>query len=86
MKSLVKLIMPVAAFMLASAGAIGSATFDSDSAAVPVQGWKRIAPNVCSPTKVCNNESQALCYDGSNQMFSKPTQTSDCTGILYHKP
>ncbi len=87
MKSfVVKMILPVAAFMLASAGAVSTANSGADSSTVLVQGWKRIAPNVCQPVKLCNNVSTALCYNGTDQMFSRPTPDSDCTGILYHKP
>ena len=83
--SVLKIIMPVAAFMLASAGAIGTSKTGAKDA-VAVQGWKRIAPTSCTPVKICNNQSQARCYNGNDQMFERLTPTSDCTGILYHKP
>lgn len=86
MKSFVKMILPVAAFALASAGAVGTGNSGTESGSGLVQGWKRIAPKNCVATKECNNETQALCFNGADQMYSRPTPTSDCTGILFHRP
>jgi hypothetical protein len=87
MKSLVlKAMMPVAAFVLASAGAIGTNNVSTDSKGTAVQGWKRIAPFNCEAKKVCNNLSSVICVDGVDQMYAKPTPTSDCEQLLTHRP
>ena len=86
MKSLfVKALMPVAAFMLASAGAISTSTSDATPQAT-VQGWKRISAFNCTATKVCNQIGTAICVNGVDQMYGKATPTSDCTQLLTHRP
>jgi hypothetical protein len=84
---LVKSFLPVAAFMLASAGAVStsnSTTSSTDSAAQ--QGFRRIAPFNCQPVKMCNNVSDVVCKDGGGQqLFGKSSPASDCTLILTHQ-
>lgn len=87
MKTLViKSMLPVAAFMLASAGAISTSNSSNESAGTAVQGWKRTAPFTCEQKKICNNLGIVLCVDGVDQMYAKPTPTSDCTELLTHRP
>lgn len=83
---LVKSFLPVAAFMLASAGAVSTSnSVTSSTTSAPQQGFKRIAPLNCQPVKMCNNVSDVLCTDGGQQLFGKATPTSDCTLILTHR-
>jgi len=83
----IKLLLPVVAFALASAGAVSTSDSNKVSETVSVQGWNRIAPFDCEPVRECNNISEVLCVDGSNnQMYGKPTASSDCTELLTHQP
>lgn len=75
----------MAAFVLASAGALSTKT-DSDSTSTIVQGWKRNAAFSCVQKRTCNNIETILCKDGVDQMYAKPTVDSDCTQLLTHKP
>lgn len=87
MKSLlVKSMLPVAAFILASAGAVSTNSSNTESRGTAVQGWKRIAPFNCQPKKICNNLGTVLCVDGTDQMYGKATPASDCTELLNHRP
>ena len=86
MKSFVmKLVLPAAAFVLASAGAVSTSS-KSEGSLVDVQGWKRTAPFACTQARLCNNLSSAICMDGTDQVYAKATPTSDCTQILTHRP
>lgn len=89
MKSLVvKVMMPVAAFILASAGAIGTnaSKADSKSSSTLVQGWKRISAFDCAPRRTCNNIENVICKDGIDNMYARPTLDDDCSQLLTHKP
>lgn len=87
MKSLaIKMMFPVVAFVLASAGAVSTNHSTTKSESAGVQGWKRTAPFNCQAQKICNNEGSILCVDGTDQMYAKPSPTSDCTALLTHKP
>lgn len=87
MKSLaIKMMFPVVAFVLASAGAVGTNESSTTTAMAGVQGFKRTAPFSCQPLKICNNIGNILCVDGTDQMYAKPSPTSDCTALLTHKP
>jgi hypothetical protein len=86
MKSLsIKLMLPVVAFVLASAGAVSTSGSTAKSALAPIQGWKRTAPFQCSAVRDCNNETGPVCMNGADQLYGKATPTSDCTLILTHK-
>ncbi len=83
---LVKSFLPFAAFMLASAGAVGTTSSKTAStASAAQQGFVRLAPFNCLPIKMCNNVSDILCTDGGQQLFGKSSPTSDCTLILTHR-
>lgn len=87
MKSLaIKMMFPVVAFVLASAGAVSTSDSTTKSEIASVQGFKRTAPFNCQPQKICNNIGTVLCVDGTDQMYAKPSPASDCTEILTHKP
>ncbi|WP_333696420.1 DUF6520 family protein [Flavobacterium sp.] len=83
-----QLLLPVAAFVLASAGAVSSSQMtQSSKATTTVQGWNRISPFNCVPVRECNNISDVLCKDASgNQMYGKLSEFSDCTELLTHQP
>lgn len=85
MKNLsVKMIMPVVAFMLASAGAIGtSGVNDSKGTGAAIQGWQRIAPGQCTELRMCNNIGTTICTLSGTQAFAKVG--NDCVQVLYHK-
>ena len=78
--------MPVAAFVLASAGTLSNNAAETKSSLAPVQGWKRIAAFNCVQKRECNNLETIVCKDGIDNMYSKPTSDSDCTQLLTHKP
>lgn len=87
MKSLaIKMMFPVVAFVLASAGAVSTNGSSTAATSAGVQGWKRTAPFNCQPQKICNNIGVVLCVDGADQMYAKPSPTADCTALLTHKP
>ncbi|NDP27740.1 MAG: hypothetical protein GZ087_09990 [Flavobacterium sp.] len=85
MKNLVKVIIPVAAFMLASAGAVSTNVNSSTkSTAVAIQGWNRISPNEpCTELRMCNNVGSTICTLSGVQAFEKVG--ANCTKELYHK-
>ncbi len=84
MKSkILSLILPVAAFMLASAGAVGTSMSDSqESAGTPAQGWSRNAQNHCLVQTKCQLEVGPICTVGGAvaKGMSAPNQ---CTIDLY---
>lgn len=82
-----KVLMPVFAFFLASAGAISTTSSSGSTETAAVQGWKRISAFNCQQVKQCNNISEALCKDSDgSQMYGKLSQSSDCTQLLTHQP
>jgi len=82
-----KVWMPVAAFLLASAGAVGTGNSVKRDNSTTVQGWNRIAPFNCVEGVECNNISEAVCVDvANNQMYGKLSEFSDCTELLTHEP
>ncbi|EIA07299.1 DUF6520 family protein [Flavobacterium aquidurense] len=85
MKNLVKVIMPVAAFMLASAGAVSTNGANSTkNATVAIQGWNRVSPNApCTELRMCNNVGSTICTLSGVQAFEKVG--ANCTKELYHK-
>ncbi len=82
---LIKSILPVAAFMLASAGAVNNSSSTTESATASEPGFRRIAPFNCQLVKMCNNVGDILCNDGGGILYGKITPTSDCTKILTHR-
>lgn len=84
---LIKAMLPVAAFALASAGAVSTKHNDAPTdKLVTVQGWKRTAAFQCTAVKECNQIGSVLCFSGTDQMYGKPNDLSDCTDILTHRP
>ena len=82
--SLVKMILPVAAFVLASAGAVATKTAGSNSKVIDTNGWARLSEgSPCQYVRSCNNNSLMVCKQGSIQVFAK-TGVDDCSSTLYH--
>lgn len=79
MNSLVKLILPVAAFALASAGAVSS---NESAKALPETGWQRVSINNCVKPVTCNNIPSTMCTVDGAQVFKKVGL--DCIQPLYH--
>lgn len=82
---LLKAMLPVAAFVLASAGAVSTSKSDT-SASVSFQGWKQVSPVECELVRECNNIGTILCTSGGDQMFAKLTPASYCDEVLTHRP
>ncbi len=80
-----KAMLPVAAFVLASAGAVSNGNTNAKTSAL-VDGWRRTSPVTCEFVRKCNNEGTILCTSGGNQMYEKLTPSAYCTEILTHKP
>lgn len=82
-----KLLLPVAAFVLASAGAVSTSNSGKKADSTVVQGWNRITPFNCVEGVECNNIGETLCKDlANNQMYGKVSEFSDCTELLTHQP
>jgi len=84
--SVFKMVVPVLAFLFASASAMGSVNGNSNTTSADIQGWKRVSPFNCQAVKKCNNIGSILCVDGFDQMYAKPSPTSDCSELLTHRP
>ena len=79
----VKMILPVAAFMLASAGAVSTSSDSSKSTSAVIQGWQYTEPAQCTELRTCNNVGTTICTLSGVQAFAK--NGSDCTEVLYHR-
>lgn len=83
MKNLVKILMPVGAFILASAGAVSSNAGSSKSS-VDIQGYNRNSPTEpCEEVRLCNNQGTQICTLAGDQAFDKVG--ANCSKELYHK-
>lgn len=80
-----KAMLPVAAFVLASAGAVSTSNTNSNSSA-EVDGWRRTSPVTCEFVRKCNNDGSIFCTSGGNQMYEKLSPSAYCTDILTHQP
>lgn len=85
MKNLVKLIMPVGAFILASAGAVSTNTISSKgSSAANTPGYARLDPQEpCQQIASCNNLGINVCSSGGDQAFK--LNAGNCVEVLYHR-
>ena len=85
MKNLfLKAMLPVAAFVLASAGAVSTSNITTKSS-IDIDGWRRVSPVQCEFVQKCNNMGSTFCTSGGNRLYEKPTPASYCTGTLYHQ-
>lgn len=82
MKNLVKMILPVGTFLLASVGAIATSTSNSTNKVADTDGWKRVSMNNCVDKVSCNNIPSTLCKSGAFQAYGKVGL--DCIQPLYH--
>jgi hypothetical protein len=85
MKNLVKVIMPVGAFILASAGAVGTNAISSKSStAANTPGYARLDPEEpCQQIASCNNQGNIVCSSFGDQAYK--LNAGDCVEVLYHK-
>ncbi|TPG44164.1 DUF6520 family protein [Flavobacterium pectinovorum] len=83
MKNLVKIIMPVGAFILASAGAVSTNAGSSKSTA-DIQGYNRNSlTEPCEEVRLCNNQGTQICTLAGDQAFEQVG--ANCSKVLYHK-
>ena len=82
---ILSLILPVAAFMLASAGAVGSAMETADSSAPPAPGWSRNALNHCLVQTSCKTEIDDICTVSSGAQAFGMVAPNQCTQTLYKR-
>lgn len=54
-------MLPVAAFVLASAGAVSTSNTNSNSSA-EVDGWRRTSPVTCEFVRKCNNDGSIIIH------------------------
>ncbi|MFT3793756.1 DUF6520 family protein [Flavobacterium sp.] len=79
--NLLKMILPVAAFALASAGAVTTSNQKTAKAEGKiVQGWTID----CVELRQCNNTMGSLCKQAGVQAYEK--DGNDCSEALFHKP
>lgn len=82
---LLKAMLPVAAFVLASAGAVSTGKSNAKTS-TEIDGWRRTSPVTCEFVRKCNDDGSILCTSGGNQMYEKLTPSAYCTDVLTHKP
>lgn len=80
-----KAMLPVVAFVLASAGAVSTSDLNAESS-VEMDGWRRTSPVNCTFVKKCNNVGNILCTSSGIQLYAKPSPSSYCSDTLYHQP
>jgi hypothetical protein len=81
-----KAMLPVAAFVLASAGAVSTQKTETPSGKlVLAQGWQRTGAFQCTFVRDCNQIGSALCFSGSIQLFGKADDFADCIDPLTHR-
>lgn len=84
--SIVQMILPMAAFVLASAGAVTtSAHSKSGSELVLVDGFIH-TPGPCTPAAKCNDSGSQACmvdYEIGPQIFGKAQGETACLQTLY---
>lgn len=78
--TILKMILPVAAFVLASAGAVTTSNEKTaKTEGTVVQGWTIN----CVQLRLCNNMPGPLCTQSGVQAYIK--DGSDCSEALFHK-
>lgn len=79
--TILKMILPVAAFALASAGAVSTSNAKTDKGEGKIaQGWTID----CVELRQCNEMSQTLCKQAGVQAYRKVGL--DCSEALFHRP
>lgn len=78
-------VLPVAAFVLASAGAVGTKMTDSSkSANPPITGWTHGASS-CQDPVPCKTEVDVFCTDGAGNRAYLMTSPNQCNIDLYKR-
>lgn len=81
---ILSLILPVAAFMLASAGAVGTKMAQSQNSGVPPEtGWSRNANNHCLVPTQCRTEVGPICTIPAGAQAFGMVAPNQCTKTLY---
>lgn len=84
--TVVKMLMPVAAFVLASAGAVGTnASLSQKSSTALIPGYIHSA-NPCDPSIQCNNSGSFVCQTNITsgpQVFGKDAVGPGCAVTLW---
>lgn len=84
---ILSLALPIAAFTLASAGAVSTKIADtkaSESGAVP--GWTRNGQNHCLTQVQCKETIGAFCTDGGGARAYAMSAPNQCTIDLFKLP
>ncbi|RZJ71734.1 DUF6520 family protein [Flavobacterium sp.] len=87
--TIVKMILPVAAFVLASAGAVGTAKTDSKGALAPLAGYRLTGNPLqpCSYVKMCADTGGQICtVDGTpftQQLWHQPNVNVACNITVF---
>lgn len=84
MKNLVKLMLPIGAFLLASAAAVTTTEVTSGTETAAIEGWRRVSMNNCVSPVSCNNIPIQMCQTGAYQAYGKVGL--DCIQPLFHTP
>jgi hypothetical protein len=84
MKNFVKLMLPIGAFLLASAAAVTTTEVTSGTETAAIEGWRRIAINNCVSPVMCNNIPSVICKTGPYDAYGKVGL--DCVQPLFHTP
>lgn len=79
-------MLPLAAFVLASAGAVSTKKAETPSGKLVVaQGWQRTGAFQCTFVRDCNQIGSVLCFSGSTQLYGKADNLADCIDPLTHR-
>lgn len=84
MKNFLKLLLPIGAFVLASAGAVKTSNSVDNSSSAAIEGWRRIGVNDCVSPVMCNNIPSQICKTGIYDALGKVGL--DCVQPLFHTP
>lgn len=84
MKNFVKLMLPIGAFLLASAAAVTTTEVTSGTETAAIEGWRRVSMNNCIIPVSCNNIPSTICMSGAFPAYGKVGL--DCIQPLYHTP
>lgn len=83
-KSIVKMILPIAVFVLAITAAFASHGDNAvqKAALAPEQGWLNV-DGVCNESIQCSDTGTQLCTTITNQQVFGKDEAGDCTVELY---
>lgn len=82
--SVVKMILPVGAFILASAGAISTNVSNTSKEGIETMGWARLTPEQpCTQVRTCDNNSLITCKQSGVQVYDI-SPVDNCSTVLFH--